>query len=85
MLGKEVMTMVNIDATAVSVLEEETGLDLSWGEASYEEENSSMTVRGYVTDNIYVATYVCWIVDGESCDNITSAELLELIHQQKSA
>ena len=77
--------MSKTDAKAIVRIEEETGLDLSWGEATFEEENASMAVRGYVTDNIFVATYVCWIEDGESFDNVSSKEVLDLMKKSKTA
>lgn len=77
--------MSKTDEKAVSCLEQETGLDLSWGEATFEEDKASMAVRGYLTDNIFVATYVCWIEDGEAFENVSSKEVLDLIKKSKSA
>ena len=64
---------------AVRRLEEVTGLDLSWGEPLFDEPSSTMTVAGYVTKDIYISTYVCYVQHGDTVTDATSNEVLELL------
>lgn len=71
--------MSNVDEKVVSWIEKETGLDLLWGDATFEEESASMVVRGYVADNVFVAAYVCVMDGDDQLKNVNSQEILDFI------